>query len=409
MDRRVKSDDEKGAIAVAGGRSQSSADRLQLLAVCLLSFSTALSDTAPSSLRPSIEKHYNASHGLTSLLFVANTIGFIIAAVFVDDATHYLGRGRTYLLCQLLVALGHATLACDPPLSAFVLAFFPIGFGASFNLALGNVFCGSLGIWALGAMHGAYGIGAAINPLLVELTAQASWSQYYVLTLGLVLVSGTLAAYTFWNYEEEVELAEAEARSGGKIDGEQARVDLQGMLSAVSTRVVLMGAPFVLAYRVAEVSISGWGFSSPPPVTPSINTGSVFWAGITAGRFLLCTSQRVDARRIVYAAVVVAAAFELFTWLGPNVVSNVTSAAVVGLLLGPVYPCAAAIFVSRMREHERIGGIGVISAFGSAGGAAAPFTTGLVGPIMLHPIVIGLSGVMVSCWYGLPRKPKRME
>jgi fucose permease len=356
---------------------------------------------------PRIRRRYNSSNGLTSLLFFANAIGFIIAAVLIDDVTRCLGRARTYLLCQLLVAVGHATLACAPSLLAFVLAFFPIGFGASFSLALGNVFCGSLGIWALGAMHGAYGIGATINPLVVSLTSRTSWSQYYVLTLGLVLVSGSFAAYAFWNYEEDEELAE---KTGDGTDGPRlAHVDLHGMLSSVSTRVVLMGAPFVLAYRVAEVSISGWGFSSAAVASPPFNTGAVFWTGITASRFLLCVTRRIDERQVVYGAVVAAAAFELLTWLGPHVVGNVTSVAVVSLLLGPVYPCAAAVFVSRMRKHERIGGIGVISAFGSAGGAAAPFTTGLVGPAMLHPISIGLFGVMASCWYGLPRKPKRAE
>ncbi|KAK4449857.1 major facilitator superfamily domain-containing protein [Podospora aff. communis PSN243] len=410
MDRRVKPKDggDKIAIITAGRSRGAPADRLQLLAVCLLSFSIALSDTAPSALRPSIEKRYNSSNGLTSLLFVANALGFIIAAVMIDDLTHCFGRARTYLLCQLLVAVGHATLACTPPLPAFVLAFFPMGFGASFSLALGNVFCGSLGTWALGAMHGAYGAGAIVNPFLVALTARTSWLRYYILTMGLALAAGVLAAYAFWNYEEDEELVNT-ADVDGSSSPRPAHVDLQGMLSAVSTRVVLMGAPFVLAYRIVEVSISGWGFSPATVASPPFNTGTIFWTGITASRFLLCAAQRVDERRIVYGAVVAAAAFELFTWLGPHVVSNVTSVAVVSLLLGPVYPCAAAILVSRMRKHERIGGIGVISAFGSAGGAAAPFTIGLVGPAMLHPIAIGLFGVMASCWYGVPRKPKRAE
>jgi len=357
-------------------------------------------------------RHYNSSDAVTSLIFVANALGFIMAALFIDGTAEYLGRARTYALCQLLVATGHAVLACAAPLPAFVLAFFPIGFGASFNLALGNVFCGSLGTWALGAMHGAYGVGAAVNPLLVALATRTAWSQYYIMTLGLVLVSGAFAAYAFWNYEDEVELAEAGAVAGGD-DGQGSNAkpthaDMQGMLSAVSTRVVLMGAPFVLSYRAAEVSISGWGFTLSTSATPAFNMGPVFWAGIAAGRFLLCTAQRIDERRLVYGAVLGAAAVELLTWLAPGVVGNVAAVGVVGLLLGPVYPCAAAVFVSRMSKHERIGGIGVISAFGSAGGAAA-FTTGMVGPTVLHPIAIGLFGVMLSCWCGLPRKPKRTE
>jgi hypothetical protein len=58
MDRRVKPKDgsDKIAIITAGRSRGATTDRLQLLAVCLLSFSIALSDTAPSALQPSIEK-----------------------------------------------------------------------------------------------------------------------------------------------------------------------------------------------------------------------------------------------------------------------------------------------------------------------------------------------------------------
>lgn len=377
-----------------------------------MSFTVALSDTAPAALRPSIEKYYNSSYELTSLLFVANALGYIMAAVFIEDVTSSLGRARTYLLCQLLIAVGQITLACALPLPVFLLAFSPIGFGASFNLALSNVFCGRFGIRALGAMHGAYSLGAVANPILVALTIDDTWSCYYFLTSVLVLVSGLFAAHAFWNYEEEMESVKAGPPDGtGKQEAgpEPARVDLQGMLSAVSTRVVLVGAPFILAFRMTEVSISGWGLSSTSTPTSGFSTCFLFWAGIAASRFLLCSMQRVDEQQVVYGAVVAAATFELLVWLAPGAISNLTSVVALGLLLGPVYPCAAAALISRMSKHERIAGIGVISAFGSAGGAAAPFTTGLMGPSMLHLVAVGLFSVMLSFWGGLPENPKRTE
>jgi len=58
MDRLMKPKDggEKGAMMTTGRFPDTSADRVRLLAVCLMSFSIALSDTAPSALLPSIEK-----------------------------------------------------------------------------------------------------------------------------------------------------------------------------------------------------------------------------------------------------------------------------------------------------------------------------------------------------------------
>jgi fucose permease len=66
-----------------------------------------------------------------------------------------------------------------------------------------------------------------------------------------------------------------------------------------------------------------------------------------------------------------------------------------------------------MGRAERFSGLGIITAFGSSGGAAAPFTTGLLaqvaGTFVLHPIVIFLVGVMLVCWWAIPKEEKRTE
>lgn len=201
------------------------------------------------------------------------------------------------------------------------------------------------------------------------------------------------------------------------------------MLGALFSRVVLLGALFIFAYQGAEVSISGWVVSfleeargGAPGRVGYVTAG--FWAGITVGRLgialvLLLPScwrtrgQHHGERLFVYAAVAGAAALELLVWLVPSVAGDAVAVAGVGLLLGPVYPCAAAVFMRAMSRGERLRGMGVISAFGASGGAVAPFSTGLLsqasGTFVMHPIAIGLCGAMAVCWYGLPAERKRRE
>jgi fucose permease len=87
--------------------------------------------------------------------------------------------------------------------------------------------------------------------------------------------------------------------------------------------------------------------------------------------------------------------------------------AIVGLLLGPVYPCATVIFSRAIGRKEQVSGLSVISAFGPPGGALAPFTTGTLaqaaGTFVLHPIAIGLFAVMLACWFCLPNGRKRTD
>lgn len=108
-----------------------------------------------------------------------------------------------------------------------------------------------------------------------------------------------------------------------------------------------------------------------------------------------------------------AVVFQLLTWLIPNVVGDAVTVAILGLLLGPVYTSATAVFTQLLPRNMHIPSLSFISALGSSGGAVSPFFTGLlaqnVGTMVLHPICIGLYGVMATSWLLLPKISKRSE
>ncbi|CAK7265026.1 hypothetical protein SEPCBS57363_001372 [Sporothrix epigloea] len=188
--------------------------------------------------------------------------------------------------------------------------------------------------------------------------------------------------------------------------------------TAPSSRIILLGAMFLFMYQGAEVSIAGWVTSflladrdGSEPEVGYVTAG--FWAGITIGRFFLAwPAQRIGSRLFVYILVAGSTVFELLVWFVPNIIGDAFAVSIVGLLLGPVYPCAAGMMMRGMSRKERVLGMSVMAAFGSAGGAAAPFITGVlaqaVGTFVLHPIVIGLFAGMSIAWYFLPaeRKPR---
>ena len=357
-------------------------------------------------------RDYDIGYAVVSLIFVGNAMGFVVAALFIDSIRNRLGRAKALALVQTAIGAAYVPVVLAAPFPAVVVAFFVIGFGMSVNIALGNTFCGRLrnGTAVLGAMHAAYGLGGTVGPLIATAlvtVAAAHWSRYYLLTLGVALLNAVFAAWSYRGYEAS-EPAPRRHDPGA-----------HGMLGALSSRVVLLGALFIFAYQGAEVSISGWVISfliaargGDPSTVGYVTAG--FWAGITLGRLLLSgpAARRFGEKAFVYAVVVGAAVFELLVWLVPHVVGDAVAVAFVGLLLGPVYPCAAAVFLRGMSRGEQVSGLGVISAFGSSGGAAAPFTTGLlaqaVGTFVLHPIALGLFGAMLVCWYGLPGHGRRV-
>lgn len=401
-------------------------NKWRLLSACLMNLTGGLNDSAPGALIPYLEKDYNIGYAVVSLIFITNAVGFVVAAACTDAMEARLGRSRTYALSLAIMAASQVAIICRPPYPVVVASFFFIGVGLAIPLALNNVFCANLvnSAATLGALHGAYGIGGTVGPLAATAIASRSglWSFFYCIPLGLTLFNIGFAAWSFWDYEKDTSARATPAVELTTPQPEQAGPEVNKryiLKQAVKHRVTLLGALFIFAYQGAEVSISGWVVSflvahrgAEVEKVGYVTAG--FWAGITLGRFLLShPAQKIGRKLSVTLLVLGSAAFQLLVWLVPNVIGGAVSLAILGVLLGPVYPCAAAVFSMLLPRHIQTSSLGFISAMGSSGGAFAPFFTGLlaqnVGTVVLHPICIGLYAVMLVGWATLPKIGKRSE
>jgi fucose permease len=172
-------------------------------------------------------------------------------------------------------------------------------------------------------------------------------------------------------------------------------------------------------YQGAEVAISGWVISylihirhGDPSQVGNVTSG--FWGGITVGRFVLTHfAQRIGEKPAVIGLVVGSAAFQLLVWLVPNIISDAVAESIVGLFLGPVYPCATAVFAKLLPKRLQIAGLAITQSMGSSGGAIVPFITGLLAArlstVVLHPVVLVAFTGMIVVWLALPRIMKRTE
>ncbi|EKD21720.1 MFS efflux transporter [Drepanopeziza brunnea f. sp. 'multigermtubi' MB_m1] len=316
--------------------------------VCLMNFGNGLSDSAPGARIPYMETHYTISYTVVSLIFVTNAIGFMSAAFFVDAIRARLGRAKTLMIAQSLMTCGYMPIVCTPPWLVVIVCFFFLWNGMALNLALGNVFAANLHNRPkmLGAMHGSYGVGGAIGPLIA--TAMVSqghllWSRYYLIPLSITLFNLAFAAWSFWHYEAEVERTRRAKRQHQRAIGQHAALPQK---------------------QNSEVSISGWVISflittrhGNPANVGYVTSG--FWASITLGRFLLShLAHKIGEKVFVCGMVKGAAIFQLLVWLVPNVIGN---AVAVSICFWELRRCGESI-------HSRI-------------------LAGAVGTFVLHPIL----------------------
>ncbi|KAF2829525.1 MFS general substrate transporter [Ophiobolus disseminans] len=391
----------------------------RILCCCLIYFANGMNDSVVGALIPSMESHYHISYTTMSLVFVGNALGFISAAFITSPLLAALKRCKTLILGDAIQLAAYIVLVCTPPYPLVVVSFFLLGFGAAINLALNNVYCANTHppSVVLGAAHGSYGVGGIVAPIIG--TALVSngvlWSRFYFLAVGLRICCIIFAAWAFWAYEEEAEpllLSATASRQPG-------RSKLHDLKVALGSKVTIFGALFIFAYQGAEVAISGWIISylisyrdGDPAKVGYVTAG--FWGGITLGRFVLThAAPRIGEKRFVVILTIGSFLLQLLAWFVPNVIGNAVAVALLGLLLGPVYPCAQTIFSRLLPRHIQTTAIGFIGGAGSSGGAVAPFTTGILaqaaGTWVLHPVCLGLYGGMMACWFALPRVGKRTE
>lgn len=368
-----------------------------------------------------MEKDYSIGYAVVSLIFVSNAVGFISAAPITSYIQGRIGRAKLLILAEVIMALGYTMLVIPSrPFPVTVVAFLFLGLGIALNLAPNNVFCANLAnsTTTLGAFHGSYGIGGTIGPLIATALVShgSSWSTFYFLALGLTLLNMVVAYITFRRFEKDnpPSTTLARTRSGRESDSKS-----RLFKEALKNRTTILASLFIFAYQGAEVSISGWVISflisyrhSSPEKIGYVTAG--FWAGITLGRFVLShPAHLLGEKKAVAFLILGATAFQLLVWLVPNVIGEAVAVSIVGLLLGPVYPCATAVFSRLLPKRLQMTSLATVSALGSSGGAVAPFMTGLIaqksGTWVLHPICIALFAAMGACWFALPRTGKRRE
>lgn len=396
-------------------------NKWRLLSACLMNLGNGMNDAAPGALIPYMEEDYRIGYAIVSLIFVANAVGFIAAAPLSQALQARLGRAKTLVLAESVMMAAYIMLVCRPPFPVVVVSFLFLGLGIATNLAPNNVFAANLSnsTTSLGCLHGSYGIGATISPLMATalVTHNHPWSTFYFISLSITSFNLILAFFSFRNYEKDSPAVNLLRPTASNPNPSSSRSKL--LKAALTNKTTILGALFIFCYQGAEVSISGWVISflisyrhSSPAYVGYVTSG--FWGGITLGRFLLShPAHKVGEKRAVFFLILGATCFQLLVWLVPNVIGEAVAVSVVGLLLGPIYPCAMAVFSRLIPKRLQMSSLAAVSALGSSGGAVAPFFTGLlaqqVGTWVLHPICIGLFAGMVGCWLGLPRIVKRRE
>ncbi|TMC57897.1 MAG: MFS transporter, partial [Chloroflexota bacterium] len=167
-----KSDNES---AVEARFHDSDAKRLRLaeLQVGLAFFAFILigaNDGALGVLIPSMRLHYGVDKATIGLLFLFQTVGYLVAAFNSGLLVEKLGNRRFLVLGVVSFLLGVGTLSLMPQFMVILIMMLPLGFGVAIIDAGLNTYIASMPRNAalLNYLHAFYGIGALLGPLIAS-------------------------------------------------------------------------------------------------------------------------------------------------------------------------------------------------------------------------------------------------
>ncbi|KAK2616621.1 hypothetical protein QQS21_000444 [Conoideocrella luteorostrata] len=386
---------------------------LAKLGFAFLSFIIAgMNDGAVGALIPYLEKYYNLSYTVISLIFLTPFLGYSLAA-FTNARIHVaLGRRGVAIMAPLCHIITYAVLASHPPYPALVVANAISGFGNGLTDAC---FCAWVGAMdkantVQGFMHSCYSFGALIAPLVATsmiVKGGLMWWTWYYVMIGMSVLELVGLTITFWDKPGSVYRAE---HSHGNESG-------AGTVDAMKSKVTWLCAAFFFAYMGAEVGLGGWVVTFMLNVrhaTPYASgvSGSGFWAGMTAGRAILgFVTERFGERLCLTIYLAICVGLELLFWLVPQFVVSAVAVSLLGFFLGPLFPGAVMVTAKLLPKRIHVSAIGFAMALGGTGGTVFPFIIGAVasskGIGALQPIVLALIGVVTLVWLSFPKVQKR--
>ncbi|PIL23539.1 MFS general substrate transporter [Ganoderma sinense ZZ0214-1] len=354
---------------------------LAFLPLCFSVFLNGWNDGTTGPLLPRIQSFYHVGFAVVSLIFVLNTVGFLIGAIANVWLTDKFGFGKCILLGGLTQAAGYALMIPAGPFPLMCVAYLIIGFALSLQNAHCNGFVASSGgniATKIGFLHASYGLGALISPLVsTHFAVQKHWSFHFWISAALALLNCAILWWALRGRRQEEILAEA----GVSSDPQGAPSNKYKQILGI--REIHLLSLFALIYVGIEVTVGSWSVTYVQDKRHGgasagyISSG--FFAGLMLGRILLMwINRKIGERRILFVYALLAIQLEVTVWVVPSLVENALAVSFIGLLMGPMYPIMMSHSTGILPRWLLTGCLGYIASMGQAGSAVLPFLTGLL-------------------------------
>lgn len=348
---------------------------LLLLAVIYLAFiSLGLPDSLLGSAWPTIRTALDVPLSYMGFVSMIISGGTIISGLMSERLTKKFGTKYVTLISVLLTAIALFGFSTVKEFYQLCLWGIPYGFGAgAIDAALNNYVALHYKSKHMSWLHCFWGVGTIVSPYVMSYAlVHSNWSNGYrtVSYLQFGIAAVILLTLPFWKANKSAN----EAENSGELLG------LKGALK-------IKGVPYLLtgffAYCAAEATTMLWASSYLEGVRGATKDeaaafGSLFFIGITAGRFLSgFISDKIGDNRMIRIGTSIALLGVVMIIL-PLKTTSLIGFIVIGLGCAPVYPCIIHSTPRNFGAENSQGIIGIQMASAYVGSTFMPPVFGLI-------------------------------
>lgn len=335
-----------------------------------------------------------------------------MAALSNNLVHHHLGQRGVALIAPSARILGYVLLCLHLPFPALPPLIMLPGFGSGLEDSAWNAWIGNMASAneLLGFLHGSYGLGATVGPLVstaMVVKGGLPWYTYFYLMIGLASLELVLASTVFWGATAARYRAKATRGTGITSDGKRTTTR-----TVMREPITWLLSIFLLGYVGAENALGGWivtfmlAVRHAAPFDAGL-TVTFFWLGLAVGRVTMgFLTGKIGEKGAMAAYLVFAIALQVLYWLIPSFAASAVFISFEGFFLGPLFPGAIVAATKLLPVDYHVSAIGFAAAFGGGGAAVVPFVVGAVassrGVWVLQPIILAVLASLLLIWLALP-------
>ena len=348
---------------------------------------------------PTMQKEFNVPLDAVGILLLASTVGYLSSSFLSGPIAYRFGAGRMLAGASLCSAVGLLAFALNQTWGLFIVVMLLTGFGfGTIDAGINAYVAQHHGARAMNWLHGSFGIGTTIGPLIMTavLHSGQSWRVGYAIVSGVMFAVALMFIFTqsWW--------------LGVIVEGETKDAKRKTAREVLRMPAVWFGIALFFLYAGMEATPGTWIYTL---FTQARNISadaaglwvSIYWGSFTVGRFFFgAIITRVNTLTLTRFCMVGMVTGAALLWWNPLPLLGFIGLTLIGFMEAPLFPIFVSDTPKRVGMENAGNAIGFQIAGAGFGVSMLPAFAGLLANninLGVIPVFIFIGSVLVIVFH----------